>query len=185
MDKTLIQKLVELSCTGPVDPSKGEGANNPYPGTMAQAVRDEEHSNILAWAATSVLKNLAIEPFGREALEYGLPRFCYLGGSTDLLEYDKAEGVLLHMHRADPCWFQYKNKSDQAAGEYDGLCIDMNFLDIDGYNCGDYEGTTKEECQQTGVLTQGEDVGTVRMKASEACCCCGGGKSQLSSHDEL
>jgi len=91
-----------------------------------------------------------------------------LSHSSDWLEENKGEGVLHHMRRPDPCWFE----NDDHTGK---LCIDKHFLDIEGYTCEDYDDASEEECEQV------DKAGT---KAESACCACGGGDREA-DHEEL
>jgi len=165
-DQDLVDILKKMACMGPV---QGEmSSKNPFPGENAHMGRDDASPNVLAWAATGALKNLALEPKAKVLLESTMPCFCRLSHSSDWLEENKGEGVLHHMRRTDPCWFE----NDDHTGK---LCIDKHFLDIEGYTCEDYDDASEEECEQV------DKAGT---KAESACCACGGGDREA-DHEEL
>jgi hypothetical protein len=154
----LVERLIELSCAGPV-PRK-ESTRNPYPGHKAETPRDTNHTNLLAWAATGALKNLALEPSAQSLLEPHVPCFCYLSHSKDWLEANKGGGILHHMRRGDPCWFDRQHVHV--------TCVDDPFVDLENYACADYGDATEEECHAASV---GSGV-----LARDTCCGCGGGR---------
>mmetsp|Transcript_14069 Transcript_14069/g.21493 ORF Transcript_14069/g.21493 Transcript_14069/m.21493 type:complete len:429 (-) Transcript_14069:141-1427(-) len=166
-DSALIKKLKNLACLGPV---KGEMTDqNPYVGVNAVVGgTHDESSNIVPWAATGLLKNLALEPAGRLLIEDGdttLKCICRMAHSPDWLEENKGGGTLHYLRPSDPCWFQ---DDDYENGK---LCVDDRFLDKNGYTCSDYDKATDEECLATNAS------GT---SAKTACCACGGGKPEAS-----
>jgi hypothetical protein len=184
-DKALIKRLAELACKyGPV---RGKpGGDNPYPGENAMRtvagkdspVGHETHQNVIAWAAMGALKNAAIvDPTTKGLID---PKYmhciCRFSHSLDWLEADKAEGLLHHLRRGDPCWFESPTDSPEEEEEDGeklyyyanaGLCVDHIFLDAEGFTCSDYEDPSDEDCEIKDPSTG--------MSASKACCSCGGG----------
>lgn len=157
-DPQLIETLVEYACEGPVQGDMN--AQNPFPGENAKLGIHEMSHNIVAWAATGALKNIALEPSAKSRLETGLPCFCRMARSPDWLEENKGSGLMHHIRRDDPCWF-----SDEE--DLNGpLCIDRAFLDAEGYTCTDYGGASDEECKATDAAG---------VPAGVACCGCNGG----------
>jgi hypothetical protein len=157
-DEQLITKLKELACLGPVAGKKSE--SNPFPGHNAVAGQHDNAPTVVAWAATGALKNLALSPEARDAIEPALSCFCRLSHSADWLEENKGQGVIGHLRRNDPCWFGDDKK------DYD-LCIDHTFLDDELYTCSDYGDASQEDCKAKD-RSRGES-------AKSACCGCGGG----------
>ena len=151
----LVESLVALACTGPV---RGRPSDrNIFPGENAILGRDDNNPHLLAWAATGALKNLALEPTSKLLLEPALKCMCALKRSPDWLERAKSKDMMGFMRRGGhPCWFGKR-----------GFCIDQNFLDEEGYHCGDYDSATRQECQAQDVATE--------ILARSACCGCGGG----------
>lgn len=165
-DAELVNKLKKLACLGPV---KGEMTDqNPYVGVNAViGGAYDESPNIVSWAATGALKNLALEPTARILIENGetLACICRSAHSRDWLEENKGQGALHYLRPSDPCWFQ---DDDYQNGK---LCVDDRFLDKDGYTCSEYGNATEQECLATNE--QG-------VSAREACCACGGGNPEES-----
>jgi hypothetical protein len=167
----LIAALTDSACQGPV---KGT-ASDEYilPGDNAVAGRDDANPAIVPWAATSALKNLAVEPAAKPLMEGpALACYCRLKDSYDWLEENKGEGILLHLRPHDPCW----NESDDD--EPSGVCVDGYLLDEEGYYCEDYGQVTDDECEAKDVFSG--------VKAAELCCGCGGGERfNRGRHEEL
>lgn len=163
-DPMLVEAMKRWACTGPV---QGPPSNkNIHPGVNAKINQDEDAKTVVAWAAAGALKNLALEPNAKPLIEDAMSCACYLSHSVDWLEENKGQGVLHHMRRADPCWF-----------EDDGLCIDQYFYDEEGYNCGDYENASEDECEAISKSNA--------IPAHKACCACGGGVRTAYTHEEL
>ena len=157
-DPLLIELLVEYACEGPVQGEMDE--QNPFPGENARLGPHELSHNIVAWAATGALKNIALEPSAKTRVEIALPCVCRMARSADWLEENKGSSLMHHLRRNDPCWF-----SDEE--DLDGpLCIDHAFLDAEGYTCTDYGSASDEECKATDAAG---------VPASVACCGCKGG----------
>mmetsp|Transcript_29832 Transcript_29832/g.45471 ORF Transcript_29832/g.45471 Transcript_29832/m.45471 type:complete len:420 (-) Transcript_29832:87-1346(-) len=159
-DSDLVNTLKKLACQGPV---RGDMTDeNPYVGKNAIiGGAYDESPNIVSWAATGVLKNLALEPTARILIGDGetLKCICRLAHSPDWLEENKGKGALHYLRPSDPCWFQ---DDDYENGE---LCVDDLFLDQKGYTCTDYGSATDQECWITNKYG---------VSAREACCACQG-----------
>eukprot|EP00546_Thalassionema_frauenfeldii_P009193 CAMPEP_0178921992 /NCGR_PEP_ID=MMETSP0786-20121207/15885_1 /TAXON_ID=186022 /ORGANISM="Thalassionema frauenfeldii, Strain CCMP 1798" /LENGTH=419 /DNA_ID=CAMNT_0020596265 /DNA_START=121 /DNA_END=1380 /DNA_ORIENTATION=- len=170
-DSDLINTLKKLSCQGPV---RGKMTDkNPYVGKNAIiGGAYDESPNIVAWAATGVLKNLALEPAARTLIEDGdTPKcLCRLAHSPDWLEENKGQGALNYLRPSDPCWFR---DDDYLNGE---LCVDSPFLDGGGRTCADYGSASEEEDCET-INRQG-------VLAREACCVCQRKPSKPNIYDE-
>jgi hypothetical protein len=173
-DDNLIQRLLDLTCTGPVS---GDNKNNnrsntkssteqPHVGDNAIVGRHDEAPTIVAWAATGVFKNVAISANSRIKIEPSIQCICRMAHSPDWLEENKGQGAIHHLRPYDPCWFQDDNAPQGK------LCVDDVFRDKEGYTCSDYGRATKEECLATD--TNG------KVMAKDACCGCGGGKAEKS-----
>lgn len=173
-DTDLMAIVKELVCEGPVEGEPSE--DNIFPGLNAISTgRDDRNLAIVPWAATGLLKNLALEPAAKSAVEKSLDCLCYMAESPDWLESSKAQATLYHLRREkDPCWFDAENEDRLD-------CIDKNFLD-DGYStCEDFSNAISEDCDNRMDLFTG-------VTARQACCECGGGYQLLFEallHDEL
>mmetsp|Transcript_25792 Transcript_25792/g.59280 ORF Transcript_25792/g.59280 Transcript_25792/m.59280 type:complete len:403 (-) Transcript_25792:55-1263(-) len=153
----LIETLTKLACTGPVEGSYNN--DNVFPGENTIMGRDDNNPNLMAWAATGVLKNLALEPLAHERIEPALQCMCKMKDSPDWLEQHKSSDLILFLRREqDPCWY----RDDEEL-----LCIDKNFVDQDHYHCDGYKQATEDECRNECVVTG--------ISAKKACCECGGG----------
>ena len=155
---------MQMACTGPVHGQASD--TNVFPGENDVLGRDETNPHLIAWAATGALKNLALDPTSKLQLEPALPCMCHLQTSPDWLEGLKSRDLLHFMRRGDPCWFRQKQGL---------LCIDQDFLDDEGYHCGEYEDATSQECQAKDVHTG--------VSATQSCCACGGGTSYTESDE--
>jgi len=165
-DSQLVNRLKKLACLGPVKGDMTE--QNPYVGMNAvPGGAYDESPNIVSWAATGALKNLALDPTARILIENDetLKCICRATHSRDWLEENKGQGALHYLRPSDPCWFQ---DDDYQNGK---LCVDDRFLDTDGYTCSEYGNATEQQC----LATNGQGV-----SAREACCACGGGKPEES-----
>jgi hypothetical protein len=164
----LVPHLVHLACDLAV---RGEVSDaNPFPGENAARGRDESSPNLVGWAAAGALKNLALDPLGREQIREVeselLPCACRIAKeSGDWLEQNKASRLLDHLrYGGHPCRWSGEEDEDKRVLE----CVDANFCDREGYHCGDYGSATDEECRAPDAVN-----GT--LLASDACCGCGGG----------
>lgn len=171
-DTELIDKLVQLSCSGPT-------TQLPLPGENAILHRDELSTNLIPWAATAALKNLAILLDARDYIVEEYPHsmacFCRLSHSRDWLESNKGEGMLFMLRRSDPCWFREPSieNGEKGTTPETELCIDHIFYDTEGYTCSDYdEERTEANCNV-------EDRNGV--SANDACCACEGGDKTIES----
>jgi hypothetical protein len=173
--EAVIQQLLEMACHyGPVQGTFSD-VDNIFPGHNGIIHRDEDSFNLIAWAATGALKNLALEQDINDRLDVVLQEspvlmacICHMSHSPDWLESNKGKGLLHHVRRFDPCWFQ--ETVDKHGKNVSGAlkCIDMDFFDNDGFSCGDYEHATNEECKLTDHVNKS-------LTAEEACCGCSGG----------
>ena len=158
----LVERLVQWSCQGPVRGRKSP--QNPFPGKNAQAGSVDQHElswNIVPWAATGALKNLALDMVACNYIQYtfnqSMACFCEMSRSKDWLERNKGEGALYHLSvETDPCWFD--SKEDGKV-----LCVDRYFVDQWGGTCG---GRKLGECDYRGNGS---------TTATSECCLCGGG----------
>jgi hypothetical protein len=166
----LVQALTEWACTGPVHGQAS--ATNVFPGENGQAGRDDANPNIVAWAATGALKNLALEPTAKAAIEPSMSCLCRLKKSPDWLEKLKAKDALHFLRRGGhPCWFDESSSpttSDSNGSTTAMLCIDDNFIDAQGYSCDGYDNPQPGDCDIRDALFPS-------VTASQACCGCGGG----------
>jgi hypothetical protein len=129
----LVERLIEWSCASPV-PRK-ESARNPYTGHKAENPRDTNHTNLLVWAATGALKNVALKPSAQSLLEPHVPCFCYLSHSKVWLVANKWAVIFHHMRCGDSCWFDRQHVHV--------TCVDDPFVDLER---ADYGDATEEEC---------------------------------------
>lgn len=169
----LVDQLIVLACEGPVPKEMSE--TNPYPGLNAvvkagledaTVAPHEESTNIIAWAATGALKNIALDPKAKELLEPHLLCICRLSQSYDWLESAKANDLIYFLRPSVPCWFNWEKEDVEPKTV--NACIDQIFVNDKGLTCYDYEyGVDDEYCEH-------EDPKT-KVKASTACCGCGGG----------
>lgn len=154
----LIETLVQLACTGPVEGAFHEG--NVFPGENTVLGRDDNNPHLVAWAATGALKNLALEPTAIPRIEPALQCMCSMKESPDWLEQHKANELILFLRREpDPCWYDETGVSS--------VCIDANFVDQEHYHCDAYKRASRAECENECVVTG--------VLAKNACCECGGG----------
>jgi hypothetical protein len=198
----LVETLIQLACQGPVQGSSNE-THNPFIGENAKQppilqtllLNNHNHSdeitippsNLWAWAATGVLKQLALEQdssMKKSILESHAICFCHLLYSRDWLEASKAQDLWHHLRRSgDPCWYQNMESPEQYREEFQDaipdirtvpLCIDddAHFRnDDEGWTCGDYE---RDEVLEDPTVCNARDPRSNRS-ARHACCICGGG----------
>jgi hypothetical protein len=190
----LVETLVELACQGPVKGSPNE-THNPFIGENAKqqffdtTTANNHHSipaaNLWAWAATGVLKQLALEPNQpslKSMLESHAVCWCHLLYSKDWLEAIKANDLWHHLRRTDPCWYQGIENPEQYREELIDtiddirtvpLCIDdAHYRDSEGWTCGDFE---HDEVVEDPTLCDVKDARRTDVTARHACCICGGG----------
>ena len=180
-DEELLRALLHLVCQGPVKGRKS--SQNPYPGHNAIARRDDNSPNIVPWAATGVIKNVALES-SREflgLLDSYMPCFCKMKRySDDWLEENKASAVLEHTRRKNPCWFEGDGEDSEDDDDESGTdvntvvyskkqltCVDRYFVDQEGFDCSGYEEASPKECS----VSDAAETTTAKL----ACCPCGGG----------
>lgn len=160
----LIERVIKMACQGPV---KGRlSPTNIHPG--AETINFDEEAiqtslHLVTWAATGLLKNLALEPSARPLLEPAMHCFCLMSHSNDWLEEDKGVGAIHHLRGEDPCWFDEYDEDDEDDPFF---CVDRPFLDAEGSACDEYQDATAEECETKDVKG---------VAAKEACCGCDGG----------
>jgi hypothetical protein len=167
----LVPALTEWACTGPVHGHASDA--NVFPGENGQAGRDEANPNIVAWAATGALKNLALEPAAKPLMEASaaMPCLCRLKKSPDWLEKLKAKDALHFMRRGkSPCWFD-DDDDDES------LCIDDNFIDAQEYSCDSYGNPRPGDCDIADAVFPS-------ITARQACCACGGGTNVETNQEE-
>lgn len=156
----LVKALIDLACTGPVGPMDlTPSRQHVFPGDNAVWGLDDKNPNVVAWAATGALKNLALEPSSKLQLESALPCMCSMRYSPDWLESSKSSMMIAHMRRGrDPCWFDPEDGT---------VCVDRNLLDKNGFTCAAYQDPTEEDCSNTDTIEG--------VTAQHACCECDGG----------
>jgi hypothetical protein len=182
-DSALVERLVELTCQGPVT-GKRSSNSNPFP---INAVANSEHDdspNIVPWAAAGAIKNLVLPTVAVDSasasatteqaspsllvqLHAVVPCLCRLAHvSRDWLEQNKGKGALHHLFPGgSPCWFG-ETGDDYKHGK---LCVDYVFVDAEGYTCADYGDASDEECAKANAID---------VTPKQACCGCGGGERE-------
>ena len=174
---SLLLRLLQWSCHGPVT---GEMSHeNPFPGENAESAQleHEQSRNIVPWAATGALANLALHAeVGRHlASDYGevLPCFCYMSLSSDWLEAAKGQIMLHHLRPDSETCCSFIEPEEEEDEESLSLCIDQVFTDGDGNTCAEYgDAVTEEECLAP-------DATDPAHLANMACCACGGGDTYV------